>query len=250
MAKKQLHTIEVSATPEEVWRYITEAENIIRWFAPEARVTPGVGGSIFISWGAGMEGEAPIHLWEPNKALGWTEAGPHPKLVEFTIEAKDGSTTILRIVQSGFGEGSSFNDEYEAVNGGWQTYMRTLKFGIENTRHEPITIAAATLFLKASREDVSARLDQTFGFNPPLATVPFGGTITSTLGFTAQRLEPEKPGYHLFQTNNTLIALFLEQMGDSCFTTLQSWLQGPDAALAEPLKSAFATINTAASPSE
>jgi hypothetical protein len=37
---------------------------------------------------------------------------------------------------------------------------------------------------------------------------------------------------------------------DSCFATAQSWFHGPGAPLSESLKAAFATINTAASPSE
>ena len=48
-------SIEIRATPAEIWKTITEAEEIIRWFAPEASVTPGEGGKMFISWGAGME---------------------------------------------------------------------------------------------------------------------------------------------------------------------------------------------------
>ena len=38
--------VEVDGSPEEVWEAISEGEGIRRWFAPEGRVNPGVGGSI------------------------------------------------------------------------------------------------------------------------------------------------------------------------------------------------------------
>ena len=34
-------------------RLLTEGEGISRWFAPETRVTPGVGGTVLLSRGAG-----------------------------------------------------------------------------------------------------------------------------------------------------------------------------------------------------
>lgn len=50
MSRKQVHEITLAATPEDGWRMITQAENITRWFSPEARVEPGKGGKIFLGW--------------------------------------------------------------------------------------------------------------------------------------------------------------------------------------------------------
>lgn len=41
--------IEIAAAPETVWRALTEAEEITRWYAPKAETTPGVGGRLFLS---------------------------------------------------------------------------------------------------------------------------------------------------------------------------------------------------------
>jgi len=117
MSRRQKHVVQIDAAPDEVWQHITTAEGIVRWFAPEAAVTPGEGGSIMVSWGPGMEGTAPISIWEPGKRFAWTEGAENPKLIEFEIEAKDGTTSVT-LVQSGFGDGAKFEDEYEAVNGG------------------------------------------------------------------------------------------------------------------------------------
>ena len=40
--------IEIDAPIEVVWKAITEAEEITRWFADEARVTPRLGGSYWV----------------------------------------------------------------------------------------------------------------------------------------------------------------------------------------------------------
>ena len=66
--------VEIAAAPDMVWKAISEGDEIRRWFAPEARVTPGVGGVIWLSWGGGVEGEGAIDIWEPGRRLRWIEA--------------------------------------------------------------------------------------------------------------------------------------------------------------------------------
>jgi uncharacterized protein YndB with AHSA1/START domain len=39
--------IEINAVVEDVWKALTDANELARWFPLEARVTPGVGGKIF-----------------------------------------------------------------------------------------------------------------------------------------------------------------------------------------------------------
>ena len=55
--------IEINAPPDVVWKAIAEAEGITRWFVPFARVEPGVGGTIWLSWGEGIEGTETIEVW-------------------------------------------------------------------------------------------------------------------------------------------------------------------------------------------
>ena len=45
-------SIETTATPERVWRAITEAEDVAGWFAPEVSVEPGPEGSMTLGWDA------------------------------------------------------------------------------------------------------------------------------------------------------------------------------------------------------
>jgi uncharacterized protein YndB with AHSA1/START domain len=72
--------LEINAPPEAVWKALTDSLKLTRWFPLNAKVKPGVGGSIWVSWGPPFEGESPIQIWEPNKHLrtGWTVGGGLP----------------------------------------------------------------------------------------------------------------------------------------------------------------------------
>src|SRR5262245_30524750 len=73
------HVLEIAAAPEAVWKAITEAEELVRWFPQDAKVKPGKGGEIVYCWG-GLEGRCRILAWQPPKHLrtGWMEA-PTPE---------------------------------------------------------------------------------------------------------------------------------------------------------------------------
>ena len=44
------HRLEIAASPEQVWKAITDAGELANWFPFDARVEAGEGGSITYSW--------------------------------------------------------------------------------------------------------------------------------------------------------------------------------------------------------
>jgi uncharacterized protein YndB with AHSA1/START domain len=137
-------SIDINATPEDVWRALTDAGELMRWFPLQARVTPGKGGSVFWGWDHHWAWESDIEAWEPGKRLRLVEnrpafdvngeplAGPSRQLaMEFTLETHAGQTR-LRIVHSGFGDGASWDDELDSVSGGWQFELRGLRHYLEH----------------------------------------------------------------------------------------------------------------------
>lgn len=137
--------IAIEADADAVWDALSRGEEMTKWFAPEVRVEPGVGGTVFLSWGGGMEGEAPIHLWSPGGALGWTEEHPGPGgetvrlAVEFHLEGPRGGT-LVRLVLSGFEAMDDWEDFYDAVDGGWRYFLLNLKEYVERHRGTPRTM--------------------------------------------------------------------------------------------------------------
>jgi uncharacterized protein YndB with AHSA1/START domain len=129
----------MDADQATVWRALTEGEGLKQWFALDARVTPGVGGSVWLSWGEGMDWETPIQLWEPNRHLRTGDPSPSRAAVDYYVEAKGGET-VLRIVQSGFGA-DAWEDELDTLNGGWRAFLATLRNYLQRHRGEDRTLA-------------------------------------------------------------------------------------------------------------
>jgi uncharacterized protein YndB with AHSA1/START domain len=148
-------TIEVDGTPEQVWNALTDPKELVKWFPLEARVTPGVGGKFFVSWGPDCEGEAEIIAWEPGKRIAWKEP---LATVEFTIEAR-GRKTLVRMVQSGFFSGEAWENEwFESTDYGWGFILLSLQWSLE--RHPGVDRQVRWPRQKVSltREETYARL--------------------------------------------------------------------------------------------
>jgi uncharacterized protein YndB with AHSA1/START domain len=138
--KKIEKQIEIAATPDEVWRALTEAEEIKRWFTLDARVKPGQGGSMWLSFGENMAWESPITVWKPGKQVQTSDMTPAgPVAVDYTIESR-GGTTIVRLVHSGFAD-DTWEDELDNLNSGWAAFLALLKHYLERHRGEPRAVA-------------------------------------------------------------------------------------------------------------
>ena len=69
-------SIDIDATPEVVWRALTDAGELMRWFPLQARVTPGKGGTVFWGWDEHWAWESQIDAWEPEHCLRLVENRP------------------------------------------------------------------------------------------------------------------------------------------------------------------------------
>lgn len=161
--KRVRKEIEIAASPAAVWKALTDGEELARWFPLSARVTPGVEGSIFVSWGPDFEGEGRITAWEPEKLLRWIQqageiAGPEGITIEFKIEQRRGST-IVRLVQSGFSAGGDWADEYFAsTEYGWGFMLLNLRHYLERHAGMPRQVAWPRHRATVSREEAYRRL--------------------------------------------------------------------------------------------
>lgn len=131
-------TVEIAATPDAVWRALTEADQLASWFPVDARVTPGAGGSIWVSWAGAATYETRISVWEPSKHLQLVEmdadlsAGqPVAIAQDFHIQGR-GGTTVLRFVHSGFSKDAQWDDMFEMLESGWRYFLFNLKHYLEH----------------------------------------------------------------------------------------------------------------------
>ncbi len=141
MSKKNARTIEMSleidAPPGAVWKALTDAKELVRWFPLKAEVEPRVGGRYWLSWEGEFEGDSLIEIFEPERHLRTTlpsmtkeDGRPIELAVDYHLEGR-GGRTVLRLVHSGFGRGAAWDGEYDGINTGWTFELRSLRHYLE-----------------------------------------------------------------------------------------------------------------------
>ncbi|HMD30661.1 MAG TPA: SRPBCC domain-containing protein [Candidatus Acidoferrales bacterium] len=162
-AQKQMRRlkkeIEVAASPAAVWKALTDGEELARWFPLSARVTPGAGGSIALSWGPEWGGEARIDAWEPQQLLRIEQPGPAgPVTIEWKLEQRGGKT-LVRLVQSGFTTGAAREDEYfGSTEYGWGFMLANLRHYLERHAGTARRVAWPRQKVAIAREEAYQRL--------------------------------------------------------------------------------------------
>ena len=141
-------TIDIDAPVDAVWKALSDADEVTRWFATRAAITPGKGGPYTLSWDGAWEWKFEVDTWEPNKRLRivdrkaspfhgdgqpMEQVAPAEVAIDFTLEGKSGRT-LLRIVHSGFGQGAAWDDEIDGVSHGWNNELRGLRHYLEHHR--------------------------------------------------------------------------------------------------------------------
>ncbi len=133
------HELVIDATPEQVWKAITEARELENWFPMNAETELGMGGSITYMWGEAFRGTCLIEAWSPPHHLRTTWVEPvtgeegkrRPLRVDWHLEGAGGKT-VLRLVHSGFGKGADWDDEYDGTRCGWSFELRSLRHYLEH----------------------------------------------------------------------------------------------------------------------
>ncbi|MFI6317068.1 SRPBCC domain-containing protein [Nonomuraea sp. NPDC050556] len=118
----------VDATPEQVWAAIATGPGTDSWFMGRTALEPGLGGAVRMEFGGYAE-ESRVVAWEPFERFAHrTEAGDDGRFVayEFIIEGRDGGSTVMRTVTSGFLPGDDWAGEFEAMGHGFELFFRTL----------------------------------------------------------------------------------------------------------------------------
>jgi uncharacterized protein YndB with AHSA1/START domain len=119
--------VEVPGTPEEVWEAVASGPGITAWFVP-ATVDGRAGGTVELDFGPGYGTEtAQITAWEPPHRFVAESSGRPGFAAEWLVEARDGGTCVVRLIQHGFGSGAEWDAEYDATTEGWRLFLFNLR---------------------------------------------------------------------------------------------------------------------------
>ncbi len=119
----------ISGKPEDVYYVVSTSQGWRDWMADAAyfRATPG--GSFHLSWDTGWYASGTVETMEkPDKVvLAWSgKDAPGATQVAISLEPA-GESTLVKVVQSGFGEGEQWDASRELAAGGWETGLENLE---------------------------------------------------------------------------------------------------------------------------
>ena len=126
--------IEVNGTPEEVWAAIAIGPGISSWYVPHT-VEERPDGKATARFGPGpdMEISGRVAAWEPPHRIVFDGGDPEEGLAfEWLVEAREGGTCIVRLVNSGFGSGEDWDAQYDGMAEGWKLFLRNLQLHLEH----------------------------------------------------------------------------------------------------------------------
>ncbi len=127
-------SVQIQASAEQVWRALATPEQIARWFAPVVTGGTAVGDEILFRWYPGGEYTKTVTAREEGKHL---QFGGGALVIDWFIASESGGVTILRLVNSGFGDGAEWDDMYDATAGGWRYFLFNLRDYVEHHAGEP-----------------------------------------------------------------------------------------------------------------
>ncbi|MFC6087192.1 SRPBCC family protein [Sphaerisporangium aureirubrum] len=134
--------IEVEATPDEVWEAIATGPGIDAWFMGRTELEGRDGGTVGLTLG-GRTMTSRVTAWEPGRRFAHQgRQGDFFTAIEYLVEARDGGSSTLRLVQSGV-LGDDWETEYEAMRAGWDMYLHTLAQYLTHFRGRPATVVSA-----------------------------------------------------------------------------------------------------------
>jgi uncharacterized protein YndB with AHSA1/START domain len=163
--------IDLAAPKDAVWKALTDAEELRRWFAPVASVEAEVGGEIVWEWNAHHRWPQRVEILEPgvrlktryDSAVDDGKGGKKPLYIDFILEGT-GGTTSLRVVQSGFGSEAGFDSEYDGISRGWPVELRSLRLYLEQHAGADRVVAWSTRNLDLDAAEAWQRLAGDQGF--------------------------------------------------------------------------------------
>jgi uncharacterized protein YndB with AHSA1/START domain len=185
--------IEVPGTPEEVWRAIATGPGISSWYVPHT-VEERTGGAAHASFGPEPEMQIPgrVAAWEPPHRVVFDGGEGVPGLAfEWLVEARDGGTCIVRLVNTGFGSGEDWDGQYDGMAEGWLLFLANLRLHLTHFRGRTATSMLPMGMWPTARDEAWRELTAALGIvaDPPIgarvelnptASLRLAGTVVDT----------------------------------------------------------------------
>ena len=225
-------SVEVPGAPEEVWDAIATGPGITSWYVPTT-VEEHEGGATTSRFGEGAEMLIPgrVVAWEPPHRVVFDGGEASGGLAfEWLVEARDGGSCIVRLVNSGFVDGAPWDDQYDGMAEGWLLFLLNLQL---HRRHFPGRRAASMLPMamwRGPRPDAWRRLSEALGIPDGVAAgdrVAAAGTAPPFAGEVLVA-HPHRLALLLDEPAPGTAFVAVEGEGDQVGVSIWSYLYGDD----------------------
>lgn len=229
--------IEVPGSPEEVWRAIATGPGISSWYVPHT-VDEREGGAATASFGPGpeMEIEGRVAAWEPPHRVVFDGGdGVEGLAFEWLVEARDGGTCIVRLVNTGFGSGEDWDAQYDGMAEGWLLFLLNLRLHLEHFGGQTAKAVLPSATWMGPRDKAWATLSDALGISPSVAVgerIEIIADDAPALAGTVADVAPWRLGLLLDQPSPGTAFLAVEGNGEHVNVSIWSYLYGKDGAAA------------------
>jgi uncharacterized protein YndB with AHSA1/START domain len=246
--------VEVPGTPEEVWQAIATGPGISSWFVPTT-VDGRVGGTTTSSFGPGMDSVATIAEWEPPRRFVASNQDETPAVAtEWSVEARDGSTCVVRVVHRWFAETDDWDEQFVGHSYGWLAFFRVLKSYLTHFPGQHGRLVQAMATAPEPKEAAWAALTERLGIadaavGQRVETKPGAPRLAGTVEWAGQPAWPEELLIRLDEPAPGIAHLVPHAMGGQVYLSVRLVLfggaGGEEAAWNAWLQEQFQPVGTA-----
>lgn len=222
----------VEGTPAEVWQAVATAEGISSWYVPH-QVEGREGGAAVASFGEGPEMQIPgvVAVWQPPHRIVFTGEDPAQSLAfEWLVEPADDDTCVVRLVNTGFGQGDEWDAQFDGMREGWRLFLTNLQLHLRHFRGQAATSMLPMAMWPGGREAAWARLLGSLGFpaNPAVGEHVRTSGDAPVLGGTVLESENWRLALLLDEPAPGTAFVAAEGVGDEIGVSVWSYLYGDD----------------------
>jgi uncharacterized protein YndB with AHSA1/START domain len=128
------HQYFIRASPDSVFRAISDPHWLTRWLCNRAEISPKKGGTYLLGWTDGPTHTGTIVDFREGRrvAFAWTWPGVELQgtVLSLSVEAKEDGT-VLTVEHSGFPRLEEWTDLYGGAEWGWTYFALNLKSVLE-----------------------------------------------------------------------------------------------------------------------
>ena len=245
--------IQVPGTPEEVWRSIATGPGITSWYVPHT-VDEREGGSATARFGPGpeMQVDGRVAAWDPPHRVVFDGGeGVEGLAFEWLVEAREGGTCVVRLVNSGFGSGGEWDDQYGAMTEGWKMFLSNLRLHLIHFSGQSATASLPTATWPETGEAAWAKLRAALEVPTEIVVgdrLDVSAASALALGGFVAEVTPSRISLVVDDPAPGTALIAAEAMGDVAQVSVWSYLYGPDADAAvrrdEPLWQSWLDANS------